>query len=156
MHHRSKCFVFLLLFHLFIFSAGCKQSEREAGHSLIQTADPSPVTVKNESNNKVKQIKETVLSFPAIYDVAVLKGKKEVLVVYKVKQLQRFRMKQIKKKMERRLKENFPKEKFVTSSDYKIFLEVIRLHEKMDDSSYSEKKANKRFEKIIRLSKELT
>jgi hypothetical protein len=78
------------------------------------------------------------------------------LVVYKVKHLQRFRMKTIEKNITNHLEKKYPKEDFIVSSDYKIFLEAVRLKDDMKKRKITEKKAEKRFKEIVSLTEEMT
>lgn len=139
--------------------AGCSQNEsKESELALIKKTDPNPVLIDENTEGNldlVTNIKEEIASYKEIYDVAVVKGKKDTLVVYKVKHLQRFHMKKIEKKIKGRLDKKFPDEKFTVSSDYKIFLEAVKLNEKMQNPDYSEKKANKRLKEIIELKNEM-
>ncbi|TCJ04387.1 YhcN/YlaJ family sporulation lipoprotein [Cytobacillus praedii] len=139
--------------------AGCSQNEsKESELALIKKTDPNPVLIDENTKGNldlVANIKEAIASYKEIYDVAVVKGKKETLVVYKVKHLQRFHMKKIEKKIKEKLEKKFPDEKFTVSSDYKIFLEAVKLNEKMQKLDYSEKKANKRLKEIIKLKQEM-
>ncbi|MED3551585.1 YhcN/YlaJ family sporulation lipoprotein [Cytobacillus praedii] len=139
--------------------AGCSQNEsKESELALIKKTDPNPVLIDENTKGNldlVANIKEAIASYKEIYDVAVVKGKKDTLVVYKVKHLQRFHMKKIEKKIKEKLEKKFPDEKFTVSSDYKIFLEAVKLNEKMQKLDYSEKKANKRLKEIIKLKQEM-
>lgn len=148
-----------IVFFILLGIAGCSQNEsKDSEMALIKKTDPNPVLIDEKSNGNldlVADIKEEIASYKEIYDVAVVKGKKDTLVVYKVKHLQRFHMKKIEKKINGMLEKKFPDEKFTVSSDYKIFLEAIKLKEKMDKPDYSEEKANKRLKEIIKLKKEM-
>ncbi|HYK73361.1 MAG TPA: hypothetical protein VEV44_09605 [Pseudoneobacillus sp.] len=88
--------------------------------------------------------------------MAVIKGKKDTLVVYKVKHLHRFRMKQIEKKINKHLENKYPDEDFTVSSDYKIFMEALELKEKVKKPDYPKDKAERELQKIIKLKEELT
>ncbi|KOP81765.1 YhcN/YlaJ family sporulation lipoprotein [Cytobacillus solani] len=150
--------VYIVIFIL-LGLAGCSQNEsKESELALIKKTDPNPVLIDENTEGNldlVTNIKEEIASYKEIYDVAVVKGKKDTLVVYKVKHLQRFHMKKIEKKIKGRLDKKFPDEKFTVSSDYKIFLEAVKLNEKMQNPDYSEKKANKRLKEIIELKNEM-
>jgi hypothetical protein len=87
--------------------------------------------------------------------VAVVKGKEATLVVYKVKHMQRFRMKQIEKDLTKKLEEKYPKEQFTVSSDYKIFLEAVRLVERKDNGNLSGKQAEKRLNEIVKMTSDM-
>jgi hypothetical protein len=132
---------------------------QNSGMSLIQKSDPDPIILdeKTKAKNKlVSSIKKDVAEFEELYDVAVVKGEEEILVAYKVKHMQRFHMVKIEQKMNKMLEEKYPKENFIVSSDYKIFLEAVELNDKMKNPDYSNKDAQKKLEEIIELKKELT
>ncbi|MEH7250706.1 YhcN/YlaJ family sporulation lipoprotein [Neobacillus niacini] len=124
--------------------------------ALMKTTNPNPiVTERNNGEDTVKKIEREVSSFDELYDVAVVKGKKETLVVYKVKHMQRFKMKKIERDLTKRLEKNYPKENIAVSSDYKIFLEAVRLVERKNKGKLSEKKAEKRLNEIIKMTSDL-
>lgn len=153
--------VVLIVFSFIIFTSACTQQDkvRESELSLLKTTNPEPAVVEKEKfyhMGAVENIKNEVNASPEIYDVAVVKNGKEVLVAYKVKHLQRFRMKEIEKLVNERLKKKFPDEEFVVSSDYKIFLETVKLKERLEKKNYNEKKIRKQFNDIVKLTKELT
>jgi hypothetical protein len=143
-----------------LFASGCSNySEEDTKFALIKKINEGPaVFSENEQKDleKIKKVRKEVLSLEPVYDVAIVKGDKETVIAYKVKHMHRFRMKQIEKELKKRLEEKFPKEKFVVSSDYKIFLEVIELINDKKDTKFSDEKANQKLQKIIKLQKELT
>jgi len=147
----------VLLACLMLLSS-CDQNQQvtDSQLTLMKKTNPSPiVTQKNKSKDQIKDIEQDVSSFPELYDVAVVEGKKDTLVVYKVKHLYRFKMKKIEKKINKMLERKYPDENFTISSDYKIFLETVRLDEKMKSSKFTGKKAEKRFNEIVKMTKEL-
>ncbi len=132
---------------------------QHSGMSLIQKSDPDPIILdeKTEKDHKlVASIKKDVAKFDELYDVAVIKGEEEILVAYKVKHMQRFHMVKIEGEINKMLEEKYPKENFIVSSDYKIFLEAVELNDKMKNPDFSEEDAKKNLEEIIKLKKELT
>lgn len=138
-------------------AAGCspKEAEEDSRLSLIQTTNPSPVQLtKDKEGNVAASIKMDVMKYKEIYDVAVIRGKKDTIVVYKVKHMHRFRMKQIEKKINKLLEGKYPDEKFTVSSDYKIFMEAIELKEKVENHKVSPDKAEKTLQKIIELKQQ--
>lgn len=151
----KRLIIFACLFGL--TACNHDQKVKDSQLALIKTTNPNPVvTDKNKSLSHVKEIERDVSSFPEIYDVAVVKGKKDTLVAYKVKHSQRFRMKKIEKDLNNRLEKRYPKENFTVSSDYKIFLEAVRLNERMKSAKFSSKKAEKQLKKIIKMTKAMT
>lgn len=148
----------LIIFACLIFLTSCSQGEKvkDSQLALMRTTNPNPLmTEQNSSHDRVKKIEQEVNGFDEIYDAAVLKGKEATLVVYKVKHMQRFKMKKIEKNLENSLEEKYPKEKFVVSSDYKIFLEAVRLTEKMNAGKLSDKQAEKRLNEIIKMTTDM-
>jgi hypothetical protein len=153
-----KAIQYGILFACLLLLSSCSQSQqvKDSHITLMEPTNPSPmVTEKNESKNHVKEIEQDVSAFPELYDVAVIKGKKDTLVVYKVKHLYRFRMKKIEKDINKMLEEKYPKDDFTISSDYKIFLEAVRLEERMKSSKFSDQKAEKRFNSIVKMTKDM-
>ncbi|WP_248893165.1 YhcN/YlaJ family sporulation lipoprotein [Bacillus methanolicus] len=153
-------FMLMMITIVCLFGAGCEGNEvgKKSSLALIKTTNPSPQVIGSKQKDKdvAEKVKKDVMSYKEIFDVAVVKGKKDILVVYKVKHLHRFRMKKIEKNINKILEKKYPDENFTVSSDYKIFLEAVQLKEKMKDPDYSEKDAEKRLKRIISLKKELT
>ena len=151
--------IIIIFLHLVILSS-CNSSELKGKQDykvLLQATHPTPTDIAGGENEvTAENIKKDVEHLDYIYDVAVIKGKNEDLVVYKVKHFQRFQMKKIEKEVNEILEKRYPEENFVVSSDYKIFLEAYRLGKKMEDPNFSKKDAQKRLEEIIKLKKELT
>src|SRR3954453_17157922 len=102
---------------LFVMSVGCSSKdhqEEEDYMALLKATNPTPTNLASDSKAvSAKEIKEEVQTLDDIYDVAVVKGEKEVLVVYKVKHLRRFHMKKIEKDVQSRLEKKYPDDEFV-------------------------------------------
>jgi len=141
-----------------LITACTASTDGGAGISLIKAVNPDPLSTEGNDNAEeiANNVKETVLADNNIYDCIVIKGKKEVLVAYKVRHMKRFRMKDIEKKLKKQLEKKFPDEKFTVSSDYKIFLEAYRLKTLVENEEYSINDAEKRLKEIIKLSREKT
>jgi hypothetical protein len=140
--------------------AGCsnKDDGDESKVALLKTTDPEPVELVDhpETESFGHAIKKELAEKKELYDVAVIQSKEQTLVVYKVKHMQRFKMKKIERDMEKLLEDKHPGEDFILSSDYKIFLETVRLKEKIQRKTISKKEAGKEFKDIIELQKEKT
>jgi hypothetical protein len=156
---RTSTWALLMIISLIMVGCNLGNTTTESRKSMIQSVNPEPAAIEDKSSKNqeiAEKVKKEVQSLPDIYDVAVIKGKEEIIVAYKVKHMQRFHMKRIEKEINQRLEEKFPKENFITSSDYKIFIEVIELKEKMKDPDYSREKAEKKLQKILNFKEELT
>lgn len=156
----KKSSLLLSILSICFLLTGCNNEYDNSRWSLFKKVDPEPMSINKENSAEeqemVKEIKKETASVPAIFDVAVIKGKKETLIAYKVKHMSRFKMKGIEKELKDKLKSKYPDETFTVSSDFKIFLETMRLWDLMQKPTFSEKKANKRLEQIIHLNDELT
>ncbi|MEH7442846.1 YhcN/YlaJ family sporulation lipoprotein [Bacillus sp. JJ1122] len=142
-------------------TAGCSlgDTSHKSRTSMIQSVNPDAEATNDldEKNEKLaERVKKDIQSLDEIYDVAVIKGKEDTLVAYKVKHMKRFGMKRIEKAINKKLEENYPDEDFIVSSDFKIFIEAVELSEKMKDPSYPDEKAEKQLQRIISLKKEMT
>lgn len=150
-----------LLFMILVFvmlGAGCNNhnDNKDSRLALMKTTQPTPINLKEKGKSVSDQVKDEVLKNKKIYDAAVIEGKKEILVAYKVKHMYRFNMKGIEKNLNNHLKKKFPGKEFAVSSDYKIFLEAVRLKQSLDSGKMSDREARKRFNSIIKLKDELT
>jgi hypothetical protein len=159
MKQASKAFAVLLL--LAISTAGCSfgKTSPDSRASMIQSINPDPGATNDFDDKNVKlaeKVKKDIQSLDEIYDVAVIAGKEDTLVAYKVKHMKRFGMKRIEKEINKKLEKNYPGENFIVSSDFKIFIEAVELRERMKDPAYPEKKAEKQLQRIISLKKEMT
>jgi hypothetical protein len=157
---RKKMKVIMLIFLYLAVVIGCNKNEVQGNQdylTLLKTTNPTPTNTTSSRNHvTAEEIKKDVEKKDYIYDVAVIKGENENLVVYKVRHLHRFRMEKIEKEVTEMLEKKYPDEEFVVSSDYKIFLEAVRLGKKMEDPNFSKEEAQKKLEKIIKLTKALT
>ncbi|KMY53239.1 sporulation protein [Bacillus sp. FJAT-27231] len=140
-----------------VILAGCNlQEERKDSRlALMKTTNPEPIQIEKDGV-PVEKIRREVEEVKEIYDAAVVKGDHNILVAYKVRHLDRFRMKKIEKNLQERLEKEYSKETFIVSSDYKIFLEAVRLREDIDAGKVNDKEADKRLHRIITLKQELT
>jgi len=150
--------MFFCLLLLFVMTS-CQNNKNSDGNlALIRTTNPPPVSTEynGEKERKAKAIKKDILSLNEIYDVTVVIGKKDVLVAYKVKHLSRFKMKDIEKKINERLEKKYPNENFTVSSDYKIFLEAVRLKDRIENELILPDEAEKQLQSILKLKREKT
>jgi hypothetical protein len=146
--------IFILIF---VLLSACGQNNGvESQNALLKKTNPSPLNLGKGKTSHVEKIRKDVSRYPEVYDVAVVKGNKDTLVVYKVKHLNRFKMKSIEAKINKHLEKKYPKESFKVSSDYKIFLEAVRLKDAREHKNLSKKEAEKRFQKIVKLKDETT
>ncbi|WP_051348539.1 hypothetical protein [Peribacillus kribbensis] len=146
---------------LIMVLSGCSNEESgpQSKKALFSKVNPKPALiapVSMENRKELERIKQDVMSVNTNYDAAIARKGKEVLVSYKVKHFKRFQMKKIESQVTKKLEKDFPSYTFTVSSDYKIFLEIVRLSEKTNRPGTSTKEAAKRFNQIVKLKEELT
>lgn len=155
-----KKYLCLLVVSMAVLFSGCNNDgPKESGMALLKTTNPSPISFQKNTKKEldlIGSIEMDIEGFKELYDVAVVKGKEDILVAYKVRHMQRFHMKKIEKKVNELLESKYPDENFIVSSDYKIFLEAVELEKNMQNPNYSPKKAEEKLQEIIKLKKELT
>jgi len=154
---KKRLVLFIISLNILLFGCSTANDTPETRSSLVRTSNPNPIAVNNKDEQLVEEIKKTALSNDGIYDVAVIKGEaKDCLVAIKVQHLKRFRLKKIEKQLMKELQKQFKDLSFTVSSDFKIFLEAVRLNEKMEKENLSKEKKEKRLQEIIKLSQEKT
>jgi len=154
---KKRLVLFIISLNILLFGCSTANDTPETRSSLVRTSNPNPIAVNNKDEQLVEEIKKTALSNDGIYDVAVIKGEaKDCLVAIKVHHLKRFRLKKIEKQLMKELQKQFKDLSFTVSSDFKIFLEAVRLNEKMEKENLSKEKKEKRLQEIIKLSQEKT
>ncbi len=155
MYKRISAILIIAMFFTIVSGCSGDSGSKEARMSLIHSVDQDPVHLGDSSKAPLEEIKKKVASHKEIYDVAVVQKNKDILVAYKVKHMQRFRMKSIESKLNKELKKDFKSFNFTVSSDMKIFLETVELIVNVKDKGYSKKKAEKWFDKIMKLQKDM-
>lgn len=158
---NKPSFYFLISVIVLFFTAGCTDSKggEKENMALIQRTNSPALDVRSSTYQKdglPEKVKKEVAGLDGIYDVVVVQNGKKVLVAYKVNHMRRFQMKKIENNVNERLNKTFKGYEFIVSSDYKIFLEAVRLNEMLMDKDVPEKKAKEKFDKIESLQKELT
>ncbi|MGG4267291.1 sporulation protein [Peribacillus simplex] len=162
MFRQERYFKGKWLFIMFVFCLLTACSSQGDGKTenlaLIKRTNPEPMDIINGMDEKglISKVKETVANEDTIYDVIVVKNGQKIIVAYKVKHLKRFNMKKIEKTVTGNLEKQFPEYDFIVSSDYKIFLESVRLNELLKEKNVPEKKAKKKFKEIEGLQNDLT
>lgn len=148
----------IIIFMMLLTLVGCEKMTEENGlYVFVKNQDVAPFSiVQNIDTAKLEELKQQLLTLEELYDVVIIEGENDLLIAYKVKQLSRLKMKHVEKEVKELAKKSLNEEKdIVVSSDYKIFLEAIRLHNKalneMDSAEALEK-----FNWIIKLEKEMT
>lgn len=103
--------------------------------------------------NKVEKelIKEKDIS-----KVRAVNTNKELLLAIKTPQFDRLHLKKIEKRVTSDLKDEYPHYKVTVSTDQKLFLELNKLEQKIQQNNVNKKKLLKEFSNLKKLMKEKT
>ncbi|MRX56623.1 hypothetical protein GJU41_22005 [Bacillus idriensis] len=146
-------FSFLLLTAIGL-SSGCAGNQNQFANNnddanvvRVHTSKEIDQSVANQA--KVKVIKEDEIS-----GVKAVNTDKELLLAVKVDNFDRFRLKEIEKKVKSDLEKEYPDYKIIVSTDSKMYLELEQLEEKLQKDHTQMKSLKKSFDKIKSLMKE--
>ena len=164
---QGKRVFFMILLIIFVTACANKEDGKDEKMALMKKVDPKPMDViygqdgddyrtDNPNDGLITEVENKVEKHKQLYDAVVVKNGKDILVAYKVRHLHRFKMKKIEKDLQKQLQDSFPDYHFIVSSDYKIFLESMRLNKMLKDHKVPDKKAKGKFDSIVELQKELT
>lgn len=140
----KKMWILILATCLLAFS-GCVNNQSES----IGTNSVTNQDIAMKASNFVKKLD--------VITVAVaVNNDKEIFLAYKVKHLERFRLKKIEKHVKKSLEEEFPFYQITVSSDLKLFLETSELKEKLSKEKMTSKKLSREIEELKNLLNEKT
>jgi hypothetical protein len=151
----KKACLFLMVFFLGVF--GCNgTAENSQSYNVTRTGFQQEKSIPVYDQSPSKKAEEITKKMEEVTEVVTVNTDKELLVAFKIKHLQRFRLKKIESNVNEKLKKAFPDHKVTASSDLKIFLETSKLKDKLKREKLSKKEVTKKIEKITKLSKEQT
>jgi hypothetical protein len=150
----QKVKIFLLVLFVTGFGSGCNQNENQSTNQVnpinitkVHTSQPVNQSLSNSAKDHALQNVEVV-------DVKAVNTDKELVVAIKVENFDRFRLKEIEKKVKSELKELYPSKSIEVSTDQKIFLELEQLEEMLQKEKMKKKSLQKKIQKIKALMKE--
>lgn len=148
----------LLVMILFFSIIGCAHEPKEQKQSL-QNENITNVSHDGSASRSdqwhAKKAVDMLKARRDVKDAVAVEANGRLLVAYQVKHMQRFRMKDIEKDIERTLNDTFDKQ-VIASRDLKIFWETKALKEKLETKHMSEKEIEKEMMTIQKLSEEQT
>lgn len=146
-----SCFILLL--------AGCGSSYSLEPENNDQD---QPIELTKISSNQgydqhvANRAKERVSKHEEIASVKAINTEQQLLIAVEVNQFDRFGLKEIREKLKREVKTEFPDLKVIISTDKKIFLELDQLEQDLLNKKIDKKTLNKRFNEVMKLEKEQT
>ncbi|WP_368659662.1 YhcN/YlaJ family sporulation lipoprotein (plasmid) [Metabacillus halosaccharovorans] len=146
--------IFLLLLITIGLSSGCIGNQNQFANNNDDANVVKVHTSKPVDQSIANQAKEKVIKEEEISGVKAVNTDKELLLAVKVDQFDRFRLKNIEKKVKSDLEKAYPDYKILVSTDSKMYLELEQLEEKLQKDKIKMKSLKKEFDKIKSLMKE--
>ncbi|MCM3413194.1 YhcN/YlaJ family sporulation lipoprotein [Metabacillus litoralis] len=146
--------IFLLLLITIGLSSGCIGNQNQFANNNDDANVVKVHTRKPIDQSIANQAKEKVIKEEEISGVKAVNTDKELLLAVKVDQFDRFRLKNIEKKVKSDLEKAYPNYKILVSTDSKMYLELEQLEEKLQKDKIKMKSLKKDFDKIKSLMKE--
>ncbi|QTM99233.1 hypothetical protein ERJ70_07915 [Sediminibacillus dalangtanensis] len=140
----------LLLFFLSV--AGCANNEDGRSASSDPDYDLTQVSNKAEISQEIaNQAKRSVLKKQEVIGARGVNTSDQLLVAIEVRQLDRFRLKKLEKRITSDLEKKFKDKKVTVSTDKKIYLELDELEGRLQTKDLSKKKLDQETNRIKKL-----
>ncbi|MGG3892176.1 YhcN/YlaJ family sporulation lipoprotein [Metabacillus fastidiosus] len=144
----------ICIFFLVIVMAGCSGMHKNEETNKSNVTD---VSFKNSHDQSVtEKMKQLLENEEEVKNIRAVNSDKELLIAAEINHMDRFRLKEIQQKLEKKVKKQYADYKVTISTDKKIFLELEQLENKMRTKKLSKKKVEKEMNRIKNLSKETT
>ncbi|MGM7722372.1 YhcN/YlaJ family sporulation lipoprotein [Metabacillus sp. Hm71] len=142
-----------ILFVLIIVGSGCNGAniDNENNEQNIKN-----VTSESKNMSVSNQVKQLFMKQKEVSDVKVVNFDKDLFIAAEIKQMERFRIKEIENKLKKLAEDHFPNYHVTLSTDKKILLELNELEKQVNETNISKKKLEKELNRIKSLSEELT
>jgi hypothetical protein len=150
---KVKIFISILI--IIGFGSGCNGNQNQLGNnndisiSQVHSSKPIDQSVANHAKEKIITKKE-------ISDVKAVNTDKELSMAIKVENFNRFRLKNIEKSVKSDLEKMYPDHKVFISSDKKMFWELEKIEQRLQNSDTNKKNLKKDLNKLKSLIKEQT
>lgn len=147
--------VSILIISTVLFMSGCtEETEREQNKENNNITEISTKTLFSQNVSNVS--KRLLIKESEVSDVKAVNSDNEIIIDAQIKQMDRFQLENIEKRLKKLVEEKHPNYKVILSTDQKIFLELDELEQKIINSKLSDKELKEELKKIKNLSKEQT
>ncbi|WP_066323315.1 YhcN/YlaJ family sporulation lipoprotein [Anoxybacteroides amylolyticum] len=126
------------------------------GKNMIQLSTDGTAKTNETRQFVAEQAVAQIKQRDDIRDAVAVSTDKKLLLAYQVKQMARFRMKQMAKDIQQQLERLFPDHEVTTSSDLKLFWKTDELRGKIEKDRLSERQINREIDELKRLTEERT
>jgi hypothetical protein len=152
----NKRMIFVLLIFLLVGCAKENEVQKQSLQKLNLTQTSAKKTADRADQAEAEKAVQIVKQRREVNDVRAVSSEKKMIIAYKVKHLERFRMKKIEKAIRKELEKKFPNHEIVVSSDLKLFWKTEELKQKLEKKRFDQKKLDKEIDVLKKLSEEQT
>lgn len=150
--------IILILIGLFLLVSCSKENTAER---VSPKNNPPLEFTKLSTNSKddqrtANEAREFVSKFDEVTDVRAIHHDDQLLIAVKVNHFDRFDLKDIEKKLKKSTNNSFQDVNITLSTDKKLFIEIEKLENELQNDSLSKKELSKRINKLRNLLKEET
>jgi hypothetical protein len=137
-----------------MIGAGCNMANTKNEKEDLNISKVTSKEIINQSTSD--QVKQLLNKQKEVSNAKAVNLENELLIDVEINQMDRFRIKEIEKKLKKITEEKFPNHKVTLSTDKKIFLELDELEKQVNQQNISKKKLEKELKRIKSLSEEQT
>lgn len=136
---------------------GTSNANFEPNYQLTKSSvSGEDVTKENVNQDNVFKAKNIVLEQPEVKMIRAVEGKKLLIIALELTHWNTFQSKKVTKEMKKKLEKEIPSKKIEVTTDHKIFIELEKLENKLNNNELTKKQLDKKLEKIQKLMKEQT
>ncbi|WP_196305251.1 YhcN/YlaJ family sporulation lipoprotein [Metabacillus sediminilitoris] len=152
MKHRNISVLHIVI--ILMIATGCNMANNNNEKNNLNIKNVSHLDMNHV--NMESEIEKLLDKEKEVSDVKVFDTDKEIFIAAEIKQMDRFRIKEIEKKLNNLIKDKYPNHNVTLSTDKKIFLELDKLEQKAKNTNMNNKDLEKEIKRIKSLSEELT
>lgn len=136
---------------MLLFAAGCAGGQQHSeGNSQSRQQSPTQVHYKQTPDQTpAKKAVQQVKQHKQVTEVHAINSKKQLLVAVKLKTFASFSVKQITKKISKKLQKQNLRRKVQVSSDMKIYQQVTQAENQLRNGNISQRAFEKKVKKIV-------
>jgi hypothetical protein len=152
----TKLKLSFLILTAFGLCSGCAGNQKQFTNNHEDVNVEKVHTIKPIDQFIANEAKEKVLKREAISSARAVNTDKELLLAVKVDNFDRFRLKEIEKKVKSDLKEEYTDYKILVSTDSKMYMELEQLEQRLQEDKTKRKDLKKELDIIKSLMMEKT
>ncbi|WP_102347397.1 YhcN/YlaJ family sporulation lipoprotein [Bacillus sp. Marseille-P3661] len=136
--------------------AGCNYFNGNAQPEPMVFEEPVKISTSQQEKYEQIDVDKVLNSKKEIKDIRSVTHKDDVVVALELVHWYTFQSKKLADRFKKDLEKEWPDKKFEVTTDHKIFIELEKLQNEINNDDLSKKEIGKKLDKINKLSKEQT